>query len=238
MAGFEQVQVNGRTMEVFTASPASAGAHPAVAVMHHRYGIDDFTKDVVARLAAKGYVAAAPNVFHRQPKDTPSENRRTLLRDSEVVADIAATIALLENRRNVQRGRLAILGHCMGGRMAFLGAASFPVFKAAVAYYSGNMRISWGNEGPTPFDKLGKIRCPVVGFFGNDDQNPTPADVDAIAAELDRHGIAHEFHRYDGAGHGFQNFTSRERYREEATRDSWARTIRFLRRHILEEGSS
>ena len=233
MGDFEQVAVGEDSMDVFIAKPEPLGVHPAVIVMHHRYGIDDFTKDIAGRLAAKGYVAAAPAVFHQQPDDVPLEKRSAHLKDSEVIADLGATIAMLEQAEYVQNGRLAILGHCMGGRMVFLGAEAFPVFKAAVAYYSGNMRISWGDEGATPFDKLGQITCPVIGFFGNDDENPTVADVSDIDAELTRHGVAHEFHGYDGAGHAFQNFLSPDRYREEAARDSWQRTEGFLREHLL-----
>ena len=57
------------------------------------------------------------------------------------------------------------------------------------------------------------IACPVIGFFGLDDTNPSPADVDTIDAELTRHGKAHEFHRYAGAGHAFLDFANAERYR-------------------------
>lgn len=233
MGEFESVAVDEKSMDVFVANPEPLGVHPAVIITHHRYGIDDFTKDIAGRLATKGYVAAAPNFFHRQPDDVRLEERSAHLKDSEVVADLGAAIAHLERADYVQPGRFAILGHCMGGRMAFLGAEAFPVFKAAVAYYSGNMRISWGDEGATPFDNLDKIDCPVIGFFGNDDENPTVADVAEIGAALTGHGIAHEFHGYDGAGHAFQNFLSPERYREDAARDSWQRTEAFLREHLL-----
>ena len=232
MADFVAVTVNGEDMQVYLATPEPLETHPAVLVMHHRYGIDDFTKDICHRLAKLGFVGAAPDVFHRQPADTALEKRSSLLRDSEVVADIEATLGLLKGHSNVRADRLAILGHCMGGRMTFLGAAAFADFIAAVPYYSGNMTISWGDEGITPFDRLKDIPCPVLGFFGNDDENPTEADVDAISAELTRHGKAHEFHKYDGAGHAFQNFLSPDRYREEAAQDAWAKTEAFLAEHL------
>jgi carboxymethylenebutenolidase len=63
------------------------------------------------------------------------------------------------------------------------------------------------------------IRCPVIGFFGNEDTTPSREDVDAYAAALASAGVEHVFHRYDGAGHAFQSFDNPERYRPEASEE-------------------
>jgi carboxymethylenebutenolidase len=73
----------------------------------------------------------------------------------------------------------------------------------------------------------------VIGFFGNDDTNPSPADVDEYSAALSAAGINHEFHRYDGAGHAFQNFPMPERYREEASEDAWNKVLNFLDKRMI-----
>ena len=75
---------------------------------------------------------------------------------------------------------------------------------------------------------VANITCPVVGFFGNDDGNPSPEDVDRLDAELSKHGIAHSFHRYDGAGHAFQNFLNEANYRESQAEDAWGKVIDFF----------
>jgi carboxymethylenebutenolidase len=67
------------------------------------------------------------------------------------------------------------------------------------------MMTHWGEGTPTPFELMKDIRCPVYGFFGDLDTNPSPADVDRFEVELKRYGIPHVFHRYPKAGHGFQN---------------------------------
>ena len=59
-----------------------------------------------------------------------------------------------------------------------------------------------------------------------------PADVDKIDAELSRHGKAHEFHRYEGAGHAFLNFTNADRYRPSQAKDAWEKMLAFLGRHL------
>ena len=85
-----------------------------------------------------------------------------------------------------------------------------------------------GREAPTVIDMVANITCPVVGFFGNDDGNPSPEDVDRLDAELSKHGIAHSFHRYDGAGHAFQNFLNEANYRESQAEDAWGKVIDFF----------
>jgi carboxymethylenebutenolidase len=229
MARFDTVEVGGSPMRICLAVPDDDGPHPAVIVMCHISGLDAFTEDRVDRLAAAGYVAAAPDIFHYHPWIDGRDERRATLRDSRVLADIEAALGHIDSVAEADPARTAILGHCMGGRTAMLGAGTIPRFGPMVDYYGGNTMLSWGDdEGPTPFERIPNIKGPVIGFFGMEDKNPSPADVDKIAAEFKRAGVACEFHRYDGADHAFQNFTNTERYHEQAATDSWERTLRFL----------
>lgn len=227
MAIMENITSGGAPMDVCLSAPDGAGPFPAVVLAFHRGGFDDFTRDRADRLAAEGFIAAAPDLFHRMPAGT--ENPLPLLNDKHIVEDIAAVVDHLEGKPECN-GRMAIGGHCMGGRVAFLGAAVNPAFEATVIYYSGNMFKTWGEGEKTPFELLSGIKGPVIGFFGNDDQNPSPDDVNRIDEELTRLGIEHEFHRYDGAGHAFQNFLREDQYREAAEKDSWEKTLGFLKR--------
>ena len=127
-----KVEVGGSSMPVFIAEPAGAGPHAAVVLIHHRDGVDEFTRATCERLAKNGFVAAAPNLFHRRPAGEDTRDSRKKLTDGEVVADINATVTALQAQKSVRGDKLGIMGHCMGGRMAYLGAASNPAFKAAV----------------------------------------------------------------------------------------------------------
>jgi carboxymethylenebutenolidase len=196
--------------------------------MCHISGLDAFTEDRVDRLAAAGYVAAAPDKFHYHDWIEARDERRATLRDKRIVADIEATLAHIDATEKVDSTRTAILGHCMGGRTAMLGAGTIPRFNALVDYYGGNTMLSWGEDGPTPFERIPNIKGSVIGFFGVKDANPSPADVEKIEAEFKKHGIPCEFHSYEGADHAFQNFTNPERYHEAAANDAWDRTLGFL----------
>jgi carboxymethylenebutenolidase len=90
---------------------------------------------------------------------------------------------------------------------------------------------AWGN-GPTPFELTPYIHCAIAGFFGAEDTNPSPADVDRLAAQLDRYRKPYEFHRYPEAGHAFANFTNPLTYREGPARDAWDKLIPFLQRTL------
>jgi carboxymethylenebutenolidase len=76
------------------------------------------------------------------------------------------------------------------------------------------------------------MKCSMLGLFGNDDANPSPEDVNDQEAALKAAGIPYEFHRYDGAGHGFQDFTNAERYREEQSNDAWVKLLDFFDRKL------
>jgi carboxymethylenebutenolidase len=197
--------------------------------MHHRGGIDDFTKYAAGRLSAHGYLVAIPDIYRRCAASVPIAERKALLKDSEIVADVETTIAQLHERADVVRDRIAIMGHCMGGRMALLAAGSMRGFCGAVVFYGGSVTRSWGG-GATPFENLRNIDCPVIGFFGNEDRHPSPEDVDEIEAELARHGIQHDFHRYPGVGHGFQNPAHDSVLERAAAEDAWTKTFAFLKK--------
>ena len=236
-ARWEKLTVDGVGMDVFIdepqrTGPLGAGPYPAVVVAHHRAGIDPPTTKFVQDLAAAGYVAAAPYLHHRRPEGEDTRESIKHLDDTEIVADLAATVALLQGMATVDGDRLAIAGHCMGGRVSFLGAASVPAFKCNLAWYSGNMFRALGAGDAPPFDKLANLRGPVAGFFGNDDGNPSPDDVAKIDARLTEHGIAHAFYAYDGAGHAFQNFMNPDGYRAAATADSMAKALAWLGKNL------
>lgn len=228
MAALITIRTDEGTTPIYVGEPQRQVPGPAIVLLFHRSGIDEFTKAVVERLVGQGYLVTVPDVYHRCRADTPPPERKALLKDREILADVSATVDHLHSRRDVDADRIAVMGHCMGGRMALLAAGRLARFRACIVYYGGSVNRAWGN-GPTPFETLRNINCPMLGFFGNLDNHPSPEDVDQIDSELTAHAIAHTFHRYPDVGHGFQNpqhSTSAER---AASEDAWSKTLAFLR---------
>ena len=225
------VHSDGHQMWAYMCLPDGGGPHPGVVVIQHAPGVDEVIQELTRRLSIAGYAAIAPYLYHREDPDLNDPGgRRGRLKDRNIVNDVNATIELLRSHPAVRPDRIGITGFCMGGRVTYLMAATNPAIVAAANFYGGDVMLSWG-DGPSPFDQSSNIRCPVIGFFGDDDPNPSPDDVKKINAELNRHGVVHESHSYAGAGHAFQNFIT-DRYRSDAARDSWEKLLAWFQRYL------
>ncbi len=225
--GWDTIEVDGNPMRTYVGVPDRPGPLPGIVIAQHAPGVDESVQDAVHRLHREGYVVAAPQLYHRQPREVdPKIARTSLLKDTEVIRDMNAALAHIKTRAQISRA--GVTGFCMGGRVAFLMAAANPEFKASVVFYGGNTMKSWGeNQGPTPFERLKDVSCPVLGLFGADDQNPSPEDVKKIDAELTRLGKWHEFHTYQNTGHAFYNFAA-DRYRDRAAKAGWGELLAFF----------
>ncbi len=82
-----------------------------------------------------------------------------------------------------------------------------------------------------PIDYTAELSAPLLGLFGNDDRYPTPEQVNTHEEALREHGKDYEFHRYDGASHGFFYYHA-PMYRPEATMDGWEKIFSFFGRHL------
>ena len=89
-----------------------------------------------------------------------------------------------------------------------------------------------GPNTPPAIELAGNIKCPVAGFFGNDDQNPSPEDVNDYEAALTAAGVPHVFNRYDDTGHAFQSFDSPEKFRPVSSEEAWMKVLAFLKEKL------
>ena len=231
----DTLKVNGHDMEMYASLPSGSGPHPAVVIAFHVGGLDEFDKKMADQLAEAGYVAVVPDLFHRLSKevmDGPRLDRLGHLSDPDIIADMNAAVDFLKGQSSVDSNRIGVTGFCMGGRIAWLLAATNPIFKAAVPFYGGNIMATWGDTTQTPFDLTKGINCPVLFHFGATDGNPSPEDQMKLDAELTRLGKEHTFYSYPGAGHAFMDFSNPERYHKEASEAAWPRTVEFFATHL------
>jgi len=230
---------NGDKIDAYVAHPDGPAPRAGVIVVHHMPGWDEWSMEVVRRLAHHGYTAICPNLHHRQGPGTADEMSVRVRddggqRDEFVLGDLLSAEAYLRGL-DTSNDRVGIIGFCSGGRVVYMAACKMPSLDAAVDCWGGNV-VSPPFE-PTPnqpetiFDMTPSMEVPLLGIFGNDDKNPSPTDVDAMDAELTRLGKEHEFHRYDGAGHGFFAW-ERGGYRPEQAVDAWGKVWEFYERHL------
>jgi len=234
------IDVEGSPMEVFLfkpahTTPAHKGPHPGLILAQHIPGghggleHDEFTLTTAQRFADAGYVVAVPFIFHWWPKDEEMMTKAKQSTDHRMIADTRAAFDLLAKRSDVASDRIGIVGHCWGGRVAWVGACHIPELAACAIFYGGRIKLAMGEGYPPAIELAGQIQCSVAGFFGNNDTNPTPADVDEYEAALRTAGVPYTFHRYDGAGHAFQNFPTPERYNEQQSEAARHQVLAFLK---------
>ena len=230
---------NGQTMEGYLTQPEADGKHPAVVVIQEVWGVNSHIQYVTDRFPSQGYVGLAPAMFHREGRMTMGlheEMDNAIARmgrctDPQIVGDVQTAVDYLKSQSFVQQDRIGIVGFCYGGRVAYLAACTISDLKASVVYYGGRILGPLGTEGPSPLEQTANISCPVLGLFGADDANPTPADVATIEAELQKHNKDYEFHTYPGCGHGF-HCDARASFRPEAAKDAWDKTMAWFDKHL------
>jgi carboxymethylenebutenolidase len=229
----EQIIVDNNSMNLVIGQPDGGGPMPAVVVIQHQYGVDKFMEQMTERFARAGYFAVTPDLYHRDGPDCKDDGptRRGRARDVNIIKDVNATVTYLKSNKWVDSRRVAILGFCMGGRVAYLMAGASKDFKAAISWYGGSCFRPWG-EGPTPFERTAEISCPIQGHFGETDQNPTLEDMAKIDAELTKHGKPHEFYVYKDTGHSFMDPHHPDKYVAQSDRESWQRSMEFLKKYL------
>jgi len=231
-----QLNTSDGKMDAYVAQPKNGGNFPGVVVIQEAFGVNDQIKKVTDRIAAVGYVAIAPDIYHREseriipysemPKAIAAMQRVV---DGKAMEDVGAAIAHLKSQNNVIAGSVGVIGFCMGGRLTYLAAAHHANdVKCAVPYYGGG--IPMGN--PSPLSRTKEIKCPMYLFFGAKDQLIPKEHVDQIKAELTANKVPFQLEVYPDAGHGFFCDDRAMSYNEGAAKDAWDKTKAFFAQHL------
>lgn len=230
----------GDLVHAYHARPMGPGPFPGIVLVHHMPGWDEFYREMARRFANHGYSALCPDLYCRVDHGTSDDVTAKMraaggMTDEMVVGDLAAAMRVLR-ALPTSNGKVGIIGTCSGGRNAFLTAARTPGgFDAVGDLWGGRVVVAkedlTENSPVAPVDYAKDLTAPVLGLFGNEDQNPSPAHVDTLEAELKKLGKAHEFHRYDGAGHGFFYY-DRPAYRQQQAMDGWQKVFTFFGAHL------
>ncbi|MCZ6620534.1 MAG: dienelactone hydrolase family protein [Deltaproteobacteria bacterium] len=230
-----QLNTSDGKMEAYEARPKNGGARPGIIVLMEAFGVNSHIKDVTERVAREGYVAIAPDLYHRESERLVSYKDlekavgiMNRLQDPKVMDDVGAAIAHLKSQSYVRQGAIGVTGFCMGGRFTYLTAAHHNKdIKAAVAFYGGG--IPAGK--PSPLDRTGEITCPITLFFGGKDPLIPQEHVDKINQTLKDQKKNFSLKLYPEATHGFF-CNERESYHQESAKDAWEKTKSFFAQHL------
>jgi carboxymethylenebutenolidase len=226
---------NGDEINAYVARPAVDATRPGVVAVHHMPGWDEFYREFSDRLARHGYTVICPNLYARYGQGLPDDIAAKVrgeggVHDDSVVADcVAARDWLLAQPSS--NGKTGIIGTCSGGRHSLLTACQTTGWNAVADLWGGGVVMSPEELSParpvSPIDLVPALSAPLLGLFGNEDKYPTPEQVDQLEGALQQNGKEYEFHRYDGASHGFFYYFA-PIYRAEATMDGWEKIFTFF----------
>ena len=230
---------HGDWINAYLARPLGAGPFPALVLAHHMPGWDEWYKRTTLKFALHGYVTITPNLHFRAGHGTPEDVAAKVrgeggIPDEQAVGDLAGAMQYVRTLP-YSNGKVGVFGTCSGGRHAYLAACRAPGFDAVVDCWGGRVVMApdqLSEKSPvSPLEYTKDLNCPILGIFGNEDKNPTPEQVDQHEAELKKHGKNYEFHRYDGAGHGFF-YDHSPAYRQAQAVDGWHKVFTFLEKYL------
>jgi carboxymethylenebutenolidase len=234
----------------------SAAPKGGVVVLQEAFGVTPYLLDVAARLAAAGWSAAVPHLYHRSGspafaydvnhgdgvdgREPAAEQAAAAaigphavqLTHAGVMADVDDAIAEL-GALGIAPANVGALGFCFGGSVA-LYVSGARRLGAAVAFYGAG--IAAPHFSVPAFTEVAAARTtPLLGCYGALDRWIPAADVDVLEREITRSSVAGQVSRFTGAGHGF-HCDLRSTYHETSARAAWAQTLAWLDRHAA--GSS
>ena len=216
---------NGSTGSGYIALPHSGGG-PGVLVVQEWWGLLPQITRVCDRLAAEGFVALAPDLYHGKqvPLTEPDEAAKEMMAMdmSRAANDLSGAVDELIRRSSSDKA--AVVGFCMGGGLALVLACRRPESLNAVVPFYGV--IPWPDAQPD----YSRIQAPVLGHFAELDSFFTPDLARKLETELKGLGKDAEFHIYEGVDHAFFNEDRPEVYNPDAAQMAWQRTLAFLRR--------
>jgi len=209
----------------YLARPTGDGPWPVVLVIQEWWGLDGQTKSIADRFAGSGYLAFAPDLYHGELArlgDSASASALVGKYAADAPAELERAYDALKQHPDCS-GRLGSVGFCFGGRMSLSLALRRPV-NAVCTFYGGGMQ--------NLFDQLDRLRSPVLGLFGDQDQSIPVGTVDEFDRLLGKIGVEHEIVVYPNSGHAFFRDSDPGVYKPEAAKDAWRRTSEFFAAHL------
>ena len=213
---------NGTTTSAHLATPAS-GKGPGILVIQEWWGLVRHIKTVCDRLAAEGFTALAPDMYHGKTASEPDEAGKLFmaLNITQAEKDLRGAATYLAGHSST--AQLGVVGFCMGGQLALFAATLNPSIGACVNFYGIHPNVK------PDYTKLGG---PVLGLFAERDGFVTPQVARDVDAAIRKAGKPSEIHIYPDVDHAFFNDERPDVYNKAAAGDAWHRTLAFFRQHL------
>ena len=213
---------NGGTASGYLSTPA-AGRGPGVLVIQEWWGLVRQIKSVCDRLAAEGFTALAPDMYHGKSADEPDAAGKLFmaLNIAQAEKDLRGAAKALAGYSST--AKLGAVGFCMGGQLALFAATLNPSIGATVNFYGIHPNVK---------PDYGKLAGPVLGLYAEKDSFVTPQAAREVDKAIKGAGKPSAIHIYPGVDHAFFNEERPDAYNKAAADDAWRRTLTFFRQHL------
>jgi carboxymethylenebutenolidase len=223
---------DGTEMRAYVAKPDDWNGF-GLLVFQEAFGVNGHIRDLTERYAKLGFLAAAPELFHRTGSGFEGSYgdfaavmpHYQALTDDSLVADFKATYEYLTSQ-NAKKS--ACIGYCLGGKASYLAAATLPL-ACAVSYYGGGIAPNERSAGL--LDRTKDIKCPILLFWGGLDTHIPPEHYHSIEASLKEAGKEYIQVVISDAEHGF-NCDVRPSYNAKASAEALALVQAFFEAHL------
>ncbi len=224
------------SMDIYVSRPHDNTDLPVMIVLQEAFGVNHHIRDVCDRLAHEGFIAAAPELFHREGKHLEvsySDRDKvmsllTKLTNDSILSDVRETINFLEREMGVDTRKVNTLGFCVGGFASTLCAAKLNVNKMISFYGAGMVHLREG-IGLHPFiNSLKEIKSQCLFFYGEQDSSIPLEEREYIKQKLKESKVKFEIKTFPSSGHGYF-CDERGSYNAEDAKKSWEILISFLK---------
>jgi carboxymethylenebutenolidase len=228
---------DGATLSAYLARPAGTAAPVAVIVAHELFAVNPDIRGVADDLAAAGYLALAPEFYHRHAEpgrwlertDAGRQEGFALLhqvRREEALADVDACLSWLWSQPGIQQS--AVIGFSAGGHLAYLAACRLPISRTVVLYggWLPTTDIPMSRPAPT-LDLTPGISGRLLYLVGEDDALIDGGQRAQIRTALEQAGVDHELVAYPGVEHAFF-WPGTPAFDQKARDDAWTQILSLL----------
>lgn len=225
-----------QNLRAFYAHPGDDGKYPAVVIYIEAFGVNTHFEALAQRYARSGFRAIVPDIYHGQVFDYSDLDNALgaikALDESQVMAETNVAIDFLESK-GIQ-GKPAVVGYCLGGRLAFrANCDNAERIGAAVGYYGGSIAPADGTDRfgrKSLLDHIDAMQAPIFLHYGAEDTSIPPEEHGRITEALSKAKKRYQISVYPNAGHGFF-CDQRQSYHEASANESWSLTMAFLNRY-------
>jgi carboxymethylenebutenolidase len=220
---------NGGKASGYLATPA-AGSGPGVLVIQEWWGLDASLKEMADRLAAAGFVALAPDLYHGEVAGHDEMDKAgqlmTDLPADRAARDMSGAVDFLAGHGAVTGNRVGVVGFCMGGMLSWVIAANRPdTVKAVVPFYGfpqGDGEPDWS-----------RLAASVRGHMAENDDFFPPDAAKALEKKLQGMGKDVTLTVHPGTGHAFMGpHNALGTLNEELATQIWPGVVAFLHEQL------